>query len=527
MMPHLPAIGHRRVLTVVITLLGFFLASVSTASACTLITAGNHPDGWGAAHNLFSSAGELILGADCTIDAFTPEAGSSLTDETNFAVYSTGYYYGGSEWEPITYTPVDGAAQYGPWILGDAAADAGIAYQDTNTFFATYTCHWDGSDWNCGCQDEACDTPSWQLQAVRDPNVPDDPSTGPGGGGGADSLFNDDICTAGLPVIEVTPGESIDAAVDDAPCGSVVAVRAGTYTETISLSGKECSASEPLLIVSADGPGAATIRMPETSCRNDGFKPRGSSYFGLYDFTFAMNNTGESGCFASGFNSSSRNSSSNFVIAGNTYTGFGDDVIKVAGDASSVAVVGNTLEGEAMESGLDVVGVQDLVFAYNDVRGDTRVQTLGKDGSSNAEIYRNNFAPTRTFFNICIGGTGRSREFRLEDGGAGVRPDGYEASQYRVYDNVIEGRVCFKGGQNSVLENNYIDGSVREERSGSRPYSFESFDNVIRNNVIAGSVSSRGDSGDGTVVENNTRSGNRPAVGPSAMPRSSLYVCPQ
>ena len=158
----------------------------SPAHACTLITAGNHPDGWGAAHNLFSSAGELILGADCTIDAFTPEAGSSLTDETNFAVYSTGYYYGGSEWEPITYTPVDGAAQYGPWILGDAAADAGIAYQDTNTFFATYTCHWDGSDWNCGCQDEACDTPSWQLQAVRDPNVPDDPSTGPGGGGGGD-----------------------------------------------------------------------------------------------------------------------------------------------------------------------------------------------------------------------------------------------------------------------------------------------------------------------------------------------------
>ena len=180
---NLLATGHRRVLTVVITLLGFFLASVSTASACTLITAGNHPDGWGAAHNLFSSAGELILGADCTIDAFTPEAGSSLTDETNFAVYSTGYYYGGSEWEPITYTPVDGAAQYGPWILGDAAADAGIAYQDTNTFFATYTCHWDGSDWNCGCQDEACDTPSWQLQAVRDPNVPDDPPAGPGGGG--------------------------------------------------------------------------------------------------------------------------------------------------------------------------------------------------------------------------------------------------------------------------------------------------------------------------------------------------------
>ena len=158
----------------------FIFFSPALASACTLITGANQPDGWGAAHNVFSSAGELILRADCTLDSFTPEIGSSLTGASNFAVYTTGYYYDGSSWVEMSYSPAGGdAEQFGSWILGDAAATESIEYQGDNTFFAAYTCHWDGSGWNCGCQDEGCDTPAWQLQAVDNP-APDEPGFGPG-----------------------------------------------------------------------------------------------------------------------------------------------------------------------------------------------------------------------------------------------------------------------------------------------------------------------------------------------------------
>ena len=140
-----------------------------TGPACSLIRAANQPDGWGAAHNVFSEAGELIVKSDCTADGFTPEVGSSLTGAANFAVYTTGYYFDGSDWQEITLGPDDGAEQYGSWILGDAVGDM-IEYQSDDTFFAVYSCHWRGDDgWQCGCQDESCGTPAWQLQANRGP----------------------------------------------------------------------------------------------------------------------------------------------------------------------------------------------------------------------------------------------------------------------------------------------------------------------------------------------------------------------
>ena len=154
-----------------------------TTHACTLINDGNQPDGWGAAHNVFSRAGELILKADCTSGGFTPVVGSALTGPDNFAVYSTGYYYDGTAWQELTYEAGPDAERAGPWILGDATAAAPLDYlESANTFFAAYTCHWRGSPdgWQCGCQDASCDTPAWQLQAVPDPNQPQGPGQGPG-----------------------------------------------------------------------------------------------------------------------------------------------------------------------------------------------------------------------------------------------------------------------------------------------------------------------------------------------------------
>jgi hypothetical protein len=181
-------------LVLCILALGLTFSTTATTHACTLINDGNQPDGWGAAYNVYSRAGELIVRADCTIESFTPEIGSSLTDSENFAVYGTGYYYDGETWTEMSYTPTADADTFGPWILGDAVASTPIDYvPGTNTFFAAYTCHWRGSDegWQCGCQDAACDTPAWQLQAVPDPIPPT--TSGEGGDIGQDSDENRSI----------------------------------------------------------------------------------------------------------------------------------------------------------------------------------------------------------------------------------------------------------------------------------------------------------------------------------------------
>lgn len=158
----------RRIHLHLILLLAAFFVS-GTAHACTAITAANQPAGWGAAHNVYSSASELIVRADCRTGEFTPEVGSAQTDRTNFAVYTRGYYYDGGSWRSLSYSPVGGAEQFGDWILGNATGDT-VSYQDRTTFFVAYTCHWRDSSWSCGCQDAGCGSPAWQLQAVTNPD---------------------------------------------------------------------------------------------------------------------------------------------------------------------------------------------------------------------------------------------------------------------------------------------------------------------------------------------------------------------
>lgn len=148
---------------------------------CTEITTESF-SGFGAAYNLFSGANELIVRASCASDSFTPEIGSEATDASNFAAYTTGYYYDGSAWQAYSLSPGSGAEQYGDWILGDARGGA-ISYQGSPTFFAAYTCHWRGSDgWQCGCSSAACGSSAWQLQAVTPPGA----VGGGGTGGGTD-----------------------------------------------------------------------------------------------------------------------------------------------------------------------------------------------------------------------------------------------------------------------------------------------------------------------------------------------------
>ena len=128
------------------------------------------PTGYGSAYNHFSGERERIVEAGCDDQGFAPFTGSYSTNNTNFAVFQTGYYWTGTKWQPYTLRPTSGLGQASTknpgWILGPGAASR-IPYQGDTTYFVAYTCHFGpGQAPKCGCADATCATPKWQLQAV-------------------------------------------------------------------------------------------------------------------------------------------------------------------------------------------------------------------------------------------------------------------------------------------------------------------------------------------------------------------------
>ncbi len=131
------------------------------------------PAGYGSAFNHFSSEREMIVEAGCTQLGFTPAAGSYLTTQQNFAVYTQGYYWTGTAWRPFTFTPTTGLSRLSTnsnaWILGNGITNQ-IPYVGPTTYFVAYTCHFGpGQTPKCGCSDSTCATPKWQVQKVTRP----------------------------------------------------------------------------------------------------------------------------------------------------------------------------------------------------------------------------------------------------------------------------------------------------------------------------------------------------------------------
>ena len=146
-----------------------------TAPVIDLTPCGNFkspttPTGYGSAFNHFSGDQERIIEAGCDDQGFVPFTGSYTTNQNNFAVYQTGYYWTGSKWQSYTFKPTSGLGQASTknpgWILGPGAASR-IPYQGDTTYFVAFTCHF-GLDTapKCGCSDATCASPKWQLQGV-------------------------------------------------------------------------------------------------------------------------------------------------------------------------------------------------------------------------------------------------------------------------------------------------------------------------------------------------------------------------
>lgn len=244
------------------------------------------------------------------------------------------------------------------------------------------------------------------------------------------------VSTAAAGTIEVRPGQSIEAAINRAQSGDTVAVRAGTYHETIY------AKPNGVKIVSADGKGAAHIISGGTPLFIQGGS--GNQIIGFRLTAGAGGNGiqvgGTPGDYASGY-----------VIADNVIERAGEDGVKVH-QASNFTIEGNVIHRSGMkpgnsnsDGGFDFVAVQNSSLRGNEVlhsAGDTCAMIKG--GSSGNTITDNRFTGCKDSIHV-----------------GGMTIDKYAADRREAFNNTITGnQLC---GRNAV----YMFDGERERRDNS------------------------------------------------------------
>jgi parallel beta-helix repeat protein len=189
--------------------------------------------------------------------------------------------------------------------------------------------------------------------------------------------------TAMAETITVAPGESINAALNRASAGDTVAVRAGTYRESVTFNGSNVK------LVSADGVGAAHIVSNGTPLFVQGGANKEVSGFRL---TAGRGGNGIQlggtvGNFASGY-----------TIKNNIVTNAGEDGIKVHQLDNSV-IANNEIQnagtggGGNADGGIDFVAVRGTKLVGNKVhRSGGNTCLMLKGGSADNDITGNDLA---------------------------------------------------------------------------------------------------------------------------------------
>lgn len=249
--------------------------------------------------------------------------------------------------------------------------------------------------------------------------------------------------------IEVRPGQSIQAALNRAKPGDTVAVRAGTYRESVSAS------VSGVKLVSVDGKGAAHIVSGGTPLFIQGGTGNEIRGFAL---TAGKGGNGiQVGGTVSKF-------AEGYVVADNVIKNAGEDGIKVH-QATGFEFSGNVIEnagtggGSNHDGGIDFVAVKDSV-----VVGNTVLRTGGnsclmlKGGTARNEISGNTFTGCKDA--IHVGGL-TDNQF-MAPGAGGKEAYGNE---------IIGNNLC--GGNTSIF---MFDGEKRRQ------------DNTIKGNSCNGAA---------------------------------------
>ena len=134
------------------------------------------PTGYGASWNLFTTAKELLVqGSACSATSFTLKVGSG--DAAQY-VYKQGYVWLGTRWQQLTLTESTGQAASDVWLTKDGATT--VTASGADTYVVGYVCQQINGVWKCGCSDQTCSTPYWQLQKMTITS----PTGGTGSAGG-------------------------------------------------------------------------------------------------------------------------------------------------------------------------------------------------------------------------------------------------------------------------------------------------------------------------------------------------------
>lgn len=272
------------------------------------------------------------------------------------------------------------------------------------------------------------------------------------------------------------PLGSIQSAVTAARPGTAILVRAGVYEENVDISvqAKAANGTEraPILLVSADGLEAATIRSTENACTVNGYRRENWAVIGFHIIGAGSQEAGDNSPIKIGSAvRGKQKAGGNWLVAGNRFSGVGRDGSK-AYQIRNVTWLGNTYDGDWGEECCDnvVVGVTDVAtdtnrFCYNSVGGTALYTAVTmKYGTNHYEVSHNDFT-VRTGdgkhpgMTVRIGGNGGLGRF-LKYIPWQEEPDfdPQTASHVRVAGNRFAAEaavsVQFYGSRDSVVEAN-------------------------------------------------------------------------
>lgn len=138
--------------------------------------------GFGAPFDVLNSAGTMLIETHCDLGSVEMVVG---TNDPNQYIYELGYRWDGAEWQQFELT---GAQKTGVWVIEQASTMLTVPQTEIEQggYVVAFMCIRDGFNWKCGCRDQACLTPSWQIQNFQ--QSPPPPSSGSSSGSGVEVI---------------------------------------------------------------------------------------------------------------------------------------------------------------------------------------------------------------------------------------------------------------------------------------------------------------------------------------------------
>jgi len=122
------------------------------------------PTGYGSPYNVAQDkSSELLIETTCKTTTVDVNVGNGSDLQY---IYRKGYIYDGSSWQSYNLTGDELIAD--DWYVGNAQAiDVPVTDISSINYLVAYVCAWTGTEWKCGCEDNACANSYWQLQTFK------------------------------------------------------------------------------------------------------------------------------------------------------------------------------------------------------------------------------------------------------------------------------------------------------------------------------------------------------------------------